>query len=60
MLCILYVYKHFLCLSKLLKIFPDEGHDISSKHYMLSSVISFFRECFHENTAVTVETEEED
>ncbi|KAM9487126.1 inactive dipeptidyl peptidase 10 [Clarias gariepinus] len=43
-----------------LKIFPDEGHDISSKHYMLSSVITFFSECFHENSAVTMETREED
>ncbi|KAG7331024.1 hypothetical protein KOW79_004993 [Hemibagrus wyckioides] len=43
-----------------LQIFPDEGHDISSTHYMLSSVISFFRGCFHENTAVTMETGEED
>ncbi|XP_026768469.3 inactive dipeptidyl peptidase 10 [Pangasianodon hypophthalmus] len=43
-----------------LQIFPDDGHDISSKHYMLSSVITFFRECFHENTAVTMETGEED
>ncbi|XP_060784806.1 inactive dipeptidyl peptidase 10-like [Neoarius graeffei] len=43
-----------------LQIFPDEGHDISSKHYMMSSVITFFRECFHENNAVTMETGEED
>ncbi|XP_046700804.1 inactive dipeptidyl peptidase 10-like isoform X2 [Silurus meridionalis] len=43
-----------------LQIFPDEGHDITSKQYMLSSVITFFRECFHENTAVTMETGEED
>ncbi|XP_017324691.1 inactive dipeptidyl peptidase 10 [Ictalurus punctatus] len=43
-----------------LQIFPDEGHDISSKHYMLSTVISFFRKCFHENTVVTMETREED
>ncbi|TSK92868.1 Inactive dipeptidyl peptidase 10 [Bagarius yarrelli] len=43
-----------------LQIFPDEGHDISSKHYILSSVISFFRKCFHENNAFTMETAEED
>ncbi|KAK2849925.1 hypothetical protein Q7C36_008708 [Tachysurus vachellii] len=43
-----------------LQIFPDEGHDISSTHYMLSSVIRFFRGCFHENVDVTMETGEDD
>ncbi|XP_022535999.2 inactive dipeptidyl peptidase 10 isoform X1 [Astyanax mexicanus] len=43
-----------------LQIFPDEGHDISSRHYMLNSVITFFRECFYDNSPVTVETREDD
>ncbi|XP_035390383.1 inactive dipeptidyl peptidase 10-like [Electrophorus electricus] len=43
-----------------LQIFPDEGHDISSRHYMLRSVITFFRECFYDKTPVTVETREDD
>ncbi|XP_062861669.1 inactive dipeptidyl peptidase 10-like [Trichomycterus rosablanca] len=41
-----------------MQIFPDEGHDISSKHYMLSSVITFFRQCFYESV-FTVETRED-
>ncbi|XP_036423994.1 inactive dipeptidyl peptidase 10-like [Colossoma macropomum] len=43
-----------------LQIFPDEGHDISSRHYMLSSLITFFRECFYDNTPVVMETREDD
>ncbi|XP_066542027.1 inactive dipeptidyl peptidase 10-like [Hoplias malabaricus] len=43
-----------------LQIFPDEGHDISSRHYMLSSVITFFRECFYDNIPVVIETREDD
>uniref|UniRef100_A0AAY4EUM7 Uncharacterized protein n=1 Tax=Denticeps clupeoides TaxID=299321 RepID=A0AAY4EUM7_9TELE len=29
-----------------LQIFPDEGHRIQSRYYMLNSVLTFFRECF--------------
>ncbi|XP_076858740.1 inactive dipeptidyl peptidase 10 isoform X2 [Brachyhypopomus gauderio] len=43
-----------------LQIFPDEGHDISSRHYMLRSVITFFRECFYDRTPVTMETRKDD
>uniref|UniRef100_A0A3Q2UP59 Dipeptidylpeptidase IV N-terminal domain-containing protein n=1 Tax=Fundulus heteroclitus TaxID=8078 RepID=A0A3Q2UP59_FUNHE len=46
-----------------LQIFPDEGHDIisiKSQRYMQNSVLSFFRRCFEEETAVVMETSKED
>ncbi|XP_076023937.1 inactive dipeptidyl peptidase 10-like [Genypterus blacodes] len=38
-----------------LQIFPDEGHDIASvpsQHYLLRSVLTFFRRCFDEDQLV--------
>uniref|UniRef100_A0A3P8ZRY9 Dipeptidyl peptidase like 10 n=1 Tax=Esox lucius TaxID=8010 RepID=A0A3P8ZRY9_ESOLU len=38
-----------------LQIFPDEGHNIDavkSRHYMLNSIMTFFRECFLEEAPV--------
>ncbi|XP_073769504.1 inactive dipeptidyl peptidase 10-like isoform X1 [Danio rerio] len=43
-----------------LQIFPDEGHDVSSRRYMLSSLISFYRECFNVHIPVTMETSDDD
>ncbi|CAM4599977.1 unnamed protein product [Leuciscus chuanchicus] len=43
-----------------LQIFPDEGHDVISRRYMLNSLISFFRECFHDNAPVPTETSDLD
>ncbi|KAM4561757.1 inactive dipeptidyl peptidase 10-like [Fundulus diaphanus] len=46
-----------------LQIFPDEGHhiiSIKSQRYMQNSVLSFFRRCFEEETAVIMETSKED
>ncbi|XP_051564356.1 inactive dipeptidyl peptidase 10-like [Myxocyprinus asiaticus] len=43
-----------------LQIFPDEGDDVISRHYMLNSLISFIRECFHDNLPVTKETSDDD
>nr|XP_046259544.1 inactive dipeptidyl peptidase 10-like [Scatophagus argus] len=46
-----------------LQIFPDEGHNIvsaKSRHYMLHSVLTFFRRCFEEEQAVVPETTKED
>ncbi|KAK7154623.1 hypothetical protein R3I94_007828 [Phoxinus phoxinus] len=43
-----------------LQIFPDEGHDVTSRRYMLNSLISFFRECFHDNAPVPIETSDLD
>ncbi|XP_030641925.1 inactive dipeptidyl peptidase 10 [Chanos chanos] len=43
-----------------LQIFPDEGHEIRSKHYMLNSIINFFRDCFQEAMPIAMETQEDD
>ncbi|KAM4608241.1 inactive dipeptidyl peptidase 10-like [Polymixia lowei] len=46
-----------------LQIFPDEGHNIASvrsQHYMLNSVISFFRQCFQEELPVQLMSKEDD
>ncbi|KAM3862172.1 inactive dipeptidyl peptidase 10-like [Diretmus argenteus] len=47
-----------------LQIFPDEGHNfasVKSQHYMLSSVISFFKQCFEEEEAlVPLKSKEDD
>ncbi|KAM7380904.1 hypothetical protein PAMP_004174 [Pampus punctatissimus] len=47
-----------------LQIFPDEGHNIASvnsRHYMLNSVITFFKRCFEDEKLVVVpQTSEED
>ncbi|KAM9347061.1 inactive dipeptidyl peptidase 10-like [Symphorus nematophorus] len=46
-----------------LQIFPDEGHNIASaksQHYMLNSVLTFFRHCFEEEQAAVPETSKED
>ncbi|XP_040913929.1 inactive dipeptidyl peptidase 10-like [Toxotes jaculatrix] len=46
-----------------LQIFPDEGHNIASvkgQHYMLSSVLTFFRRCFQEDEALVPQTPKED
>ncbi|KAJ8012418.1 hypothetical protein DPEC_G00042550 [Dallia pectoralis] len=44
-----------------LQIFPDEGHNIdSSRHYMLNSIITFFRECFQEETPVAPTVSKDD
>eukprot|EP00064_Thunnus_orientalis_P003779 superscaffoldBa00000322_g3790 len=45
------------------QIFPDEGHHIvsvKSQHYMLSSVITFFKHCFEEEKVAVPQTSEED
>uniref|UniRef100_A0A3P9JVI7 Dipeptidyl-peptidase 10 (Non-functional) n=1 Tax=Oryzias latipes TaxID=8090 RepID=A0A3P9JVI7_ORYLA len=43
-------------------IFPDEGYTLcrQSQDYMLSSVMYFFKRCFHEEKAVAKETSKED
>ncbi|XP_048050704.1 inactive dipeptidyl peptidase 10-like isoform X1 [Megalobrama amblycephala] len=43
-----------------LQIFPDEGHDVISRRYMLNSRLSFFRECFYDNIPVPTETSDDD
>uniref|UniRef100_A0A8C6UC94 Uncharacterized protein n=1 Tax=Neogobius melanostomus TaxID=47308 RepID=A0A8C6UC94_9GOBI len=46
-----------------LQIFPDEGHNIASvnsRHYMLSSVIGFFRHCFVADPVVAPDASKED
>ncbi|XP_060945041.1 inactive dipeptidyl peptidase 10-like [Limanda limanda] len=47
-----------------LQIFPDEGHNLASvgsRHYLLSSVLSFFRRCLEEEEEVSVpQTSKED
>ncbi|KAI3356568.1 hypothetical protein L3Q82_017769, partial [Scortum barcoo] len=46
-----------------LQIFPDEGHIIASaksQHYMLNSVLTFFRRCFEEEKLVVPQTSKED
>uniref|UniRef100_A0A3Q3X3D4 Uncharacterized protein n=1 Tax=Mola mola TaxID=94237 RepID=A0A3Q3X3D4_MOLML len=46
-----------------LEIFPDEGHDIvsaRSQHYMLNSVLTFFRRCFEDEQTAAPETSKED
>uniref|UniRef100_A0A3B4TR04 Inactive dipeptidyl peptidase 10-like n=1 Tax=Seriola dumerili TaxID=41447 RepID=A0A3B4TR04_SERDU len=46
-----------------LQIFPDEGHNIvsvKSRHYMLNSVLTFFRHCFKEDEVFVPQTSEED
>uniref|UniRef100_A0A8C4H4E3 Inactive dipeptidyl peptidase 10 n=1 Tax=Dicentrarchus labrax TaxID=13489 RepID=A0A8C4H4E3_DICLA len=46
-----------------LQIFPDEGHNIAlakSQHYMLYSVLTFFRRCFEEEQVAVPETSKED
>ncbi|XP_040004697.1 inactive dipeptidyl peptidase 10-like [Xiphias gladius] len=46
-----------------LQIFPDEGHNIvsvKSQHYMLNSVLAFFRHCFKEDNVFVPEKSRED
>ncbi|KAM7407887.1 hypothetical protein PAMA_003580 [Pampus argenteus] len=46
-----------------LQIFPDEGHNIASvksRHYMLNSVIGFFKRCFEDEKLVVVPQTSED
>ncbi|XP_036396627.1 inactive dipeptidyl peptidase 10-like [Megalops cyprinoides] len=46
-----------------LQIFPDEGHELASvrsRHYLFSSMTTFFRECFQGDFPVTQEPKEED
>ncbi|KAM6984943.1 inactive dipeptidyl peptidase 10-like [Aplochiton taeniatus] len=46
-----------------LQIFPDEGHHIASsksRHYMLNSVITFFRQCFQDGTSGSPKSKEDD
>ncbi|XP_056145090.1 inactive dipeptidyl peptidase 10-like [Lampris incognitus] len=46
-----------------LQIFPDEGHNIASvqsQHYMLNSVITFFRRCFREEVAIPLTSKDEE
>ncbi|XP_044072621.1 inactive dipeptidyl peptidase 10-like isoform X3 [Siniperca chuatsi] len=46
-----------------LQIFPDEGHDIASaksQHYMLNSVLTFFKRCFEEEQVVVPQTSKDD
>ncbi|XP_071328756.1 inactive dipeptidyl peptidase 10-like [Trachinotus anak] len=46
-----------------LQIFPDEGHNIAavrSRHYMLNSVLTFFRHCFKEDEVFVPQTSTED
>ncbi|MBN3307424.1 DPP10 peptidase, partial [Amia calva] len=46
-----------------LQIYPDEGHDFAStenRYYLYRTVISFFRECFHEEAPITPEVKDED
>ncbi|KAM3607698.1 uncharacterized protein V6R79_012214 [Siganus canaliculatus] len=46
-----------------LQIFPDEGHDLASsrsRHYMMSSVLTFFRRCFEEEQLLVPPESKED
>ncbi|XP_051814855.1 inactive dipeptidyl peptidase 10-like isoform X2 [Acanthochromis polyacanthus] len=46
-----------------LQIFPDEGHNlvsVKSQHYMLNSVLTFFKNCFVEEQPVSSEMSKED
>ncbi|XP_034550115.1 inactive dipeptidyl peptidase 10-like isoform X1 [Notolabrus celidotus] len=46
-----------------LQIFPDEGHNIAStksQHYMLNTVLTFFRRCFEEKEVAAPQTSKED
>ncbi|XP_055361171.1 inactive dipeptidyl peptidase 10-like isoform X2 [Betta splendens] len=46
-----------------LQIFPDEGHNIASvksRHYMMNSVLSFFRRCFWQEEVVVLKMVRED
>ncbi|RXN38713.1 inactive dipeptidyl peptidase 10-like isoform X1 [Labeo rohita] len=43
-----------------LQIFPDEGHDVISRSYMLNSLVSFYRECFDDNLPAPMETGDDD
>ncbi|KAI9527663.1 hypothetical protein NQZ68_028887 [Dissostichus eleginoides] len=45
-----------------LQIFPDEGHSMASsrsQHYLLNSVLTFFRRCFKEKQVVVPQTSKE-
>ncbi|MBN3326862.1 DPP10 peptidase, partial [Atractosteus spatula] len=47
----------------MLKIYPDEGHDITSsksRYYHYRTVMTFFRECFYEDSQIIPEQEEDD
>uniref|UniRef100_A0A8C9WCN4 Inactive dipeptidyl peptidase 10-like n=1 Tax=Scleropages formosus TaxID=113540 RepID=A0A8C9WCN4_SCLFO len=55
------VYRSDLSVFFFVQIFPDEGHEIistRSRYYMLTSVVTFFRECFQEVFPVTKDTKE--
>uniref|UniRef100_A0A4W6FRF4 Dipeptidyl-peptidase 10 (inactive) n=1 Tax=Lates calcarifer TaxID=8187 RepID=A0A4W6FRF4_LATCA len=44
-------------------IFPDEGHNIASvksQHYMLNSVLTFFRHCFKEDEVIVPQASKDD
>ncbi|XP_077436620.1 inactive dipeptidyl peptidase 10-like isoform X2 [Vanacampus margaritifer] len=46
-----------------LQIFPDEGHNIvsvKSQHYMLNSVVTFFKNCFEEGRLVDQKESKDD
>ncbi|XP_069389223.1 inactive dipeptidyl peptidase 10-like [Paralichthys olivaceus] len=46
-----------------LQIFPDEGHNmasVKSQHYMLNSVLTFFRHCLQEEEVSVPQTSKED
>ncbi|XP_069554833.1 inactive dipeptidyl peptidase 10-like [Brachyistius frenatus] len=46
-----------------LQIFPDEDHNmvsVKSQHYMLNSVLTFFRRCFEEEQVAAPKTSKED
>ncbi|XP_029980044.1 inactive dipeptidyl peptidase 10-like [Sphaeramia orbicularis] len=46
-----------------LQIFPDEGHNIvavKSQHYMLNSVLTFFKHCFEEDPTDIPQTSKEE
>ncbi|KAF3695169.1 Inactive dipeptidyl peptidase 10 Dipeptidyl peptidase IV-related protein 3 [Channa argus] len=45
-----------------LQIFPDEGHStasVKSQHYLLNSVLNFFRSCFKEEEVVVLRTSDD-
>ncbi|KAK2839438.1 hypothetical protein Q5P01_013178 [Channa striata] len=45
-----------------LQIFPDEGHSpasVKSQHYLLNSVLTFFRRCFKEEEVVVLRTSDD-
>nr|XP_015213788.1 PREDICTED: inactive dipeptidyl peptidase 10-like [Lepisosteus oculatus] len=47
----------------MLKIYPDEGHDITSsksRYYHYRTVMTFFRECFYEDSQIIPEQEDDD